>query len=65
VAASLNRIPQLRYFFRPPSGTVSGTAFAVFSGRDLVGNRGTEIDAGATIEVDARGPSAQLSLDRT
>ena len=35
----------------------SGTAYAVFSGRDTVGNRGTEIDAGAAIKIDAAGPA--------
>ena len=36
--------------------TPSGTAFAVFSARDLVGNRGTEIDSGRSIEIDTQGP---------
>ena len=35
----------------------SGTAWAVFSGRDTVGNRGTEIDSGETILIDTDGPS--------
>ena len=37
--------------------TPCGSAYAVFSGRDAVGNRGTEIDAGATIAIDTDGPS--------
>jgi RHS repeat-associated protein len=39
------------------STTPSGTAYAVFSGRDLVGNRGTEIQAGNSIKIDTEGPS--------
>lgn len=34
----------------------SGTANALFSARDAVGNRGTEIDAGATLAIDTAGP---------
>lgn len=37
--------------------TPSGTAFAVFSARDLVGNRGTDILVGTSIKIDAQGPS--------
>ncbi len=44
-------------FFVIAPETPSGTAFAIFSGRDLIGNRGTEIDAGATILVDTAGPA--------
>jgi len=33
-----------------------GTALAVYSGRDLAGNRGTEIDSGAYILLDTCGP---------
>lgn len=36
--------------------TKSGTAWAVFSGRDPAGNRGTEIDAGQTLLIDTEGP---------
>ena len=39
--------------------TPSGTAFAVFSARDVVGNRGTEIDAGATLKIDTDGPAVK------
>ncbi|MDF1591854.1 MAG: Ig-like domain-containing protein [Desulfobacterales bacterium] len=35
----------------------SGTAYAVFSARDAVGNRGTEISAGASIKIDTAGPA--------
>jgi len=37
--------------------TPTGTAYGVFSGRDLVGNRGTEIDTGGSILIDTDGPS--------
>ncbi len=38
--------------------TPSGTAYAIFSARDLVGNRGDEILEGATLEIDTDGPEA-------
>ncbi len=34
----------------------SGTAYAVFSGYDVVGNRGTQLTAGSTIVIDTQGP---------
>ena len=43
--------------FTITSGTPSGTAYAVFSARDMVGNRGTEIVQGTSILIDAQGPS--------
>lgn len=36
--------------------TPSGTAFVLFSGRDVAGNRGTEIDDGETLLFDTDGP---------
>lgn len=36
--------------------TPSGTAAAVFSARDVVGNRGTEVKAGGTLKIDTQGP---------
>lgn len=36
--------------------TPSGAANALFSARDMVGNRGTDIGAGASIKVDTAGP---------
>lgn len=39
------------------ANTPSGTANALFSARDAVGNRGTDIDAGATLRVDTEGPA--------
>ena len=43
--------------FAITESTPTGTAFAVMSARDAVGNRGTAIDAGATIEIDTDGPT--------
>ncbi len=43
-------------FFVIADTTPSGTAYAIFSARDVVGNRGTEIDAGAVIGIDTAGP---------
>ncbi|MCP4685526.1 MAG: hypothetical protein GY867_08750, partial [bacterium] len=40
-------------------GIPEGAAYAVFSARDMVGNRGTEIDAGAVIQVDGKGPDVR------
>ncbi|MFV8784452.1 fibronectin type III domain-containing protein, partial [Microbulbifer sp. SA54] len=37
-------------------GMLSGTAYAVMSAHDDVGNRGTLIDAGGTLLIDAKGP---------
>ncbi|MBP7867878.1 MAG: chitobiase/beta-hexosaminidase C-terminal domain-containing protein [Acidobacteria bacterium] len=37
--------------------TPSGTAHAVLSARDTAGNRGTAVDAGATVELDTEGPA--------
>lgn len=42
--------------FEIKAGTPSGTAYAVFSGRDVIGNRGTQVTAGATVEIDTLGP---------
>jgi YD repeat-containing protein len=43
-------------FMISPS-TPAGTVYAVFSARDLVGNRGTTIDSGASFVADTQGPS--------
>lgn len=37
--------------------TPSGTANVQFSARDLVGNRGTDVDAGASLLIDTAGPA--------
>jgi len=39
------------------AGTPSGVANALFSARDAVGNRGTDVDVGATLKLDTDGPS--------
>jgi len=41
--------------------TPSGIAYAVFSARDMVGNRGTDIDAGGQIRIDTIGPAGKPS----
>jgi len=43
--------------FTITDATPSGTAHAVFSARDVVGNRGTEIDQGRTFMIDTDGPA--------
>ena len=48
---------EYRGFFNIAPGTPSGMAYAVFSARDVVGNRGTQIAAGLSINIDAQGPS--------
>lgn len=42
--------------------TPTGTADAVFSARDEVGNPGAEIDTGATLEIDTDGPAAAVTV---
>jgi len=44
-------------FFNIAPGTPSGVAYAVFSARDIVGNRGTDVTTGLSINIDAQGPS--------
>lgn len=44
-------------FFNIAPGTPSGVAYAVFSARDMVGNRGTDIVTGSSIKIDAQGPN--------
>ncbi len=39
--------------------TKSGTAWAVFSGRDPAGNRGSRIDSGETLLIDTEGPGVR------
>ncbi len=61
IALSLTRVNDTEYrgSFEITELTPSGTAYAVFSARDRVGNRGTDVDAGATLEIDTQGPSVQ------
>ncbi|MEW5801617.1 MAG: Ig-like domain-containing protein [bacterium] len=44
-------------FFVISGTTPTGVAYAIFSGRDLVGNRGTEIGTGGSIQIDTSGPA--------
>ncbi|RJQ65600.1 MAG: hypothetical protein C4519_27615, partial [Desulfobacteraceae bacterium] len=46
-------------YFTIEQFTPSGTAYAVFSGRDRVGNRGTEIDSGLSLLIDTAGPAVR------
>jgi|GEM_PF-2890437 len=43
--------------FEITSDTASGIAYAIFSARDVLGNRGTEIVEGSSIKIDADGPT--------
>ncbi|MBU0677139.1 MAG: Ig-like domain-containing protein [Verrucomicrobia bacterium] len=58
VSLTLSKASLLRYTasFTAQSDVHCGTAWAVFSGRDMAGNRGTAIDAGQSILLDACGP---------
>ena len=52
--------------FNIDANTPSGTANAIFSARDAVGNRGTDILAGATLKIDTEGPAITgIVLDPT
>ena len=59
LAVALTKDTDLTYtgFFVISAATPDGTAHAIFSGRDNVGNRGTEIDDGASIRIDTAGPA--------
>ncbi|BBO91770.1 hypothetical protein DSCOOX_49500 [Desulfosarcina ovata subsp. ovata] len=59
ISVDLTQVDDTTYsgFFVISETTPGGSAWAVFSGRDTVGNRGTEIDAGGTILIDTDGPS--------
>jgi RHS repeat-associated protein len=51
-------------FFVISDTAPTGTAYAVFSARDLVGNRGTEIASGALIHIDTAGPAiSHITID--
>ncbi len=50
--------------FNVTSSTPPGPANALFSARDVAGNRGTDIDSGATLKFDTAGPSLSgIALD--
>jgi RHS repeat-associated protein len=59
LTVELTRVSDTEYagFFVIEASTPSGTAYAVFSARDVAGNRGTEIDQGQSILIDTTGPS--------
>ncbi|HKQ31476.1 MAG TPA: Ig-like domain-containing protein [Burkholderiales bacterium] len=56
VELTRNTDTEYRGSFNITPQTPSGTAFAVFSARDVVGNRGTEVLQGTSILIDAQGP---------
>ncbi|GAA5787481.1 Ig-like domain-containing protein [Chitiniphilus shinanonensis] len=58
VTIELQRIDDTHYrgSFPITAATPAGTANVLFSARDLVGNRGTEIGEGATLKIDTAGP---------
>ncbi|MCG6905686.1 MAG: right-handed parallel beta-helix repeat-containing protein, partial [Desulfobacteraceae bacterium] len=65
VAVDLTQADETRYtgVFTIFESTPTATAYAVFSARDRAGNRGTEIDDGASIAIDTDGPDViRLSL---
>ena len=59
LAVQLSRDTDTSYggFFVISDSTPGGTAYAIFSARDAVGNRGTDIESGSTIQIDTDGPS--------
>ncbi|MCP4550418.1 MAG: hypothetical protein GY835_28500, partial [bacterium] len=61
MSVELTRESDLAYtgHFTLSDGIPEGLAYAVFSARDQVGNRGTLIDAGAVIQVDGKGPEVR------
>ncbi|MCP4996839.1 MAG: hypothetical protein GY934_24150, partial [Gammaproteobacteria bacterium] len=60
IAVQLSKVDDTHYqgSFEITGTTPSGTAYAIFSARDVVGNRGDEILAGTSIEIDTAGPEA-------
>ncbi len=58
IPVSLNQLDDSHYAgqFAITPATVSGATYASFSGRDLVGNQGTDIVSGALITIDTLGP---------
>lgn len=45
------------------NATPHGTASVVFSGNDLIGNKGSQITAGSTFAIDTKGPSGSLQFN--
>ena len=60
IALTKNTDTEYQGEFTISESTPSGTAFAVFSARDLAGNRGTDILQGSTLAIDTDGPSVTL-----
>jgi RHS repeat-associated protein len=58
IAVTLLQTGETSYsgFFILSESTPSGDGFALFSGRDMVGNRGTQVESGSTIAIDTQGP---------
>jgi RHS repeat-associated protein len=59
IPVELTRLSSTEYagFFMIEASTPAGTANAVFSARDLAGNRGTQIDRGQSLLIDTAGPA--------
>lgn len=59
IPISLTRVSALEFsgMLAVSSSMPNGTAYAVFSAYDIVGNHGTEIDSGKTIGIDTKGPA--------
>jgi RHS repeat-associated protein len=59
IPVDLTKTSDLEYVgsFMISESEPNGVAYAVFSGRDLVGNRGTSIDSGSTFIIDTQGPA--------
>ncbi len=59
ISVVLNRQSDTVYIgsFTVDAATASGVATAIFSARDAVGNRGTEVDIGRTVGIDTTGPA--------
>ncbi|MES2740716.1 MAG: PKD domain-containing protein [Pseudomonadota bacterium] len=59
IAVALSKTGDLTYngSFMIDASTPSGVANALFSARDVVGNRGTDIGSGTTLKIDTEGPS--------
>lgn len=59
ISVLLTKVNDTQYtgYFDIGSSTPTGTAWALFSAYDVIGNRGTDVDAGQSIKIDAQGPS--------
>jgi len=64
ISIDLTRLTDTQYSggFDIAEATPSGQAFAVFSARDLVGNRGTDMGSGTSLLIDADGPALTTIL---